>query len=81
MASSINLGLVWYDVFLALKNFISSASRYDLYLPSASLYQVMVGTHVAVAYAVTLGSDLAFFFVSLRASRFAVPSGIIDIWL
>lgn len=48
---------------------------------SRLLYGVIVETHVAVAYAVTLGNDLAFFFVSLNASRFAVPSGIIDIWL
>ena len=38
-------------------------------------------TYEAVAYAVTRGSDFAFFLVNLRASRFAVPSGINDIWL
>lgn len=37
--------------------------------------------HPAVAYAVTLGRDFAFFFVSRIASRLAVPSGICAIWL
>lgn len=35
----------------------------------------------AVAYAVTRGRDLAFFFVSLKASLRAVPAGIRAIWL
>jgi len=36
-------------------------------------------SHLAVAYAVTLGKDLAFFFVSFNASLRAVPSGMSDI--
>jgi len=36
-------------------------------------------SYLAVAYAVTRGSDFAFFFVSFNASLRAVPSGISDI--
>jgi hypothetical protein len=39
------------------------------------------GAHFAVAYAVTLGNDFAFFFVNFNASRRAVPSGIMESWL
>ena len=37
--------------------------------------------HPAVQYAVTRGSDFAFFLVNLSASFLAVPSGICEIWL
>lgn len=42
---------------------------------------VIWGLSEAVAYAVTRGSDFAFFFVRRKASRRAVPSGICAIWL
>jgi hypothetical protein len=55
--------------------------RYELesrqYIPSHEKWR----WYFAVAYAVTLGSDFAFFLVSFNASRFAVPSGMRDIWL
>lgn len=77
-------GSVRYAARLALKNLMSSGSRYDL-SPSTPRCQrprhLIAGerTYWAVAYAVTLGKDFAFFLVSLSASRRAVPCGIRDI--
>lgn len=45
------------------------------------VYDTRNEPYVAVAYAVTLGNDFAFFLVSRIASRRAFPSGMSDIWL